>query len=165
MALANPEWRHRSRTLFRFRFAVASTPNVVQQMTFRINDCCPVPRCRSVSPPVTVPSRFASVTPLTSLCRCRVPLVFSSSSSSSLCLRFIVVFPSSSFRHRHSCILLLYASSSSSLRRRRILLFVDVVLFSLLSSSSSSPSIVVLVVFDVVVHTRSETLQVSSAVS
>ena len=76
MALATPEWRQRigngagasritlfgSRMLSRFRSAVASAPNRVEQMTSRINDCCPDSRCRSINPPVTVPSRFGNVT-------------------------------------------------------------------------------------------------------
>ena len=47
--------------LFRFRFAVVLMPDSVGQM-FRIDDCCPAPRCRLVPPPVIAPGGFEGVT-------------------------------------------------------------------------------------------------------
>ena len=44
--------------MFRFRFAVASMPNRVEWIMSRINDFGPVPRRRSISPPVTAPGLF-----------------------------------------------------------------------------------------------------------
>ena len=52
--------------LFRFRFAVASMPNRVEWMMFWINDCCSVPRRRSVSPPVTAAFNIEYLAPVKS---------------------------------------------------------------------------------------------------